>query len=228
LLENVLNIFVKYPEPGFVKTRLAKDIGKDEAVSLYRLFVEAILARTENISFRRIIFCYPSEKRQEIMDWLMPKIPLEFYSQKGDTLGERLSNAFAHSFKKGARRVITIGTDSPTIDKKVILEAFKELETKQCVIGPALDGGYYLIGLSSFHKEIFMDIDWSTSSVLKQTQDRLNRLELEFTLLDREIDVDSFKDLLVLKDKLQDVSNINPIGLMPLINALTNIKKTNS
>ncbi|MBI3008198.1 MAG: DUF2064 domain-containing protein, partial [Candidatus Omnitrophica bacterium] len=109
-LNNVLIIFVKYPEPGFVKTRLAEKIGKDKAAFLYRVFVEAILARTEDIGFRRIIFCHPPEKSQGFRDWLGDN---EVYLQEGDTLGERLSNAFEVTFKNGARRVVTIGTDSP-------------------------------------------------------------------------------------------------------------------
>lgn len=219
MLENVLIIFVKYPEPGFVKTRLAEKIGKREAAGLYRLFAEAILARTEDACFSRIIFYSPSEKKSEIMDWLGYKTGV-YYPQRGDTLGERLSNAIEVTFKDGAGKVVTIGTDSPTIDKEVILRAFKELEHKPCVIGPALDGGYYLIGLSSFHREIFEGIDWGTGNVLKQTKDRLNELKLDFTLLDKRPDIDSFDDLLVFKDELPGAHKINPVGLAPIINAL--------
>lgn len=216
-LNNVLIIFVKYPEPGFVKTRLAEKIGKDKAAFLYRLFVEAILARTEDIGFRRIIFCHPPKKSRGFRDWLGAN---EVYFQEGDTLGERLSNAFEVTFKNGARRVITIGSDSPTIDKEVILKAFKNLENKQCVIGPAVDGGYYLIGLSRLHKEIFKDINWSTRDVFRQTKDKLNRLGLEFSILNKELDIDSFDDLMRLKDKLKSLHKINPVGLTPLLNSL--------
>jgi rSAM/selenodomain-associated transferase 1 len=216
-LNNVLIVFVKYPEPGFVKTRLAEKIGKDKAASLYRLFVEAILARTEDIGFRRIIFCHPHEKFQGFRDWLGDN---EVYFQKGDTLGERLSNAFEFIFEKGAKRVIAIGSDSPTIDGKLIIKAFNKLESKECVIGPAQDGGYYLIGLSHFHREIFKDINWSTKDVFSQTKDKVNKLGLEFSILDKEIDIDSFDDLLVLKDRLKDAYKTNPIGLTPLLNFL--------
>ena len=216
-LNNVLIIFVKYPEPGFVKTRLAEKIGKDKAAFLYRLFVEAILARTDDIGFRRIIFCYPPKKIHGFRDWLGDN---EVYFQEGDTLGERLSNAFEVTFKNGARRIVAIGTDSPTIDKKVILEAFKELDAKECVIGPAQDGGYYLIGLSRLHKEIFKDINWSTKDVFSQTKDKVNKLGLEFSILNKEIDIDSFDDLLVLKNRLKSLYKINPIGLTPIINYL--------
>jgi rSAM/selenodomain-associated transferase 1 len=216
-LNNVLIIFVKYPEPGFVKTRLAEKIGKDKAAFLYRLFVETILARTEDIGFRRIIFCHPPEKSQGFKDWLGDN---EVYFQKGDTLGERLSNAFEFIFEKGAKRVIAIGSDSPTIDGKLIIKAFNKLESKECVIGPAQDGGYYLIGLSHFHREIFKDINWSTKDVFSQTKDKVNKLGLEFSILDKEIDIDSFDDLLVLKDRLKDAYKTNPIGLTPLLNFL--------
>ena len=212
---------MKYPEPGLVKTRLAKNIGEYQAASLYRLFVEAILARTEDARFSRIIFYSPPEKKSEIMDWLGHKTGV-YYPQRGDTLGEKLSNAIEVMFKNGAGKVVTIGTDSPTVDKKIILKAFEKLENKPCVIGPAIDGGYYLIGLSSFHKKIFKDIDWSTENVLKQTRERLNELKLNFAILDEKPDIDSFDDLLALKDELPVAHKINPVGLAPIISVLLN------
>lgn len=201
LLDNVLIIFVKYPQPGFVKTRLAKEIGKENAASLYRLFVEAILSRTDDKNFNRVIFYTPAEKRHQIKDWIGSD--MDIYPQKGKDLGERLSHAFKFIFEKGAKRAVVIGSDSPTIDKKIILQAFKELEYNECVIGPSSDGGYYLVGLSYFHTEIFKDITWSTNKVYEQTLNRLRKLKLKFSSLDELFDVDNFEDLVTLKRSLR-------------------------
>ena len=217
--DNRLIIFIKYPEPGFVKTRLAKDIGEEKAAFLYRLFVEAILARTQDDGFERVIFYSPSEKKDEIMDWICPD--MLFYPQKGKDLGERLSNAFSLVFNKGAKRVLAIGSDSPTIDNNIILRAFRELRNKQCVIGPSQDGGYYLFGLSSFYKEVFQGIEWSTEKVFEETIDILKRSKFNFSILDKNFDVDKTEDIDFLKKKLQKISKINPKGLGPLIEALS-------
>lgn len=193
LLKNVLIIFVKYPQPGFVKTRLAKDIGKDKACLLYRLFVETILKRTQDKRFSRIIFYSPANKKNEIEKWLGDD--LEMYPQKGKDLGERLSQAFKFSFKKGAQRVIAMGSDSPMLDNKLILKAFNRLKQVNCVLGPALDGGYYLIGFSSFCPEIFQGIPWGESRVLEKTKDKIKKLGLELSLLESHLDIDNLDDL---------------------------------
>lgn len=221
LLDNILIIFVKYPRPGFVKTRLAKTIGEEKAALLYRLFVEAISERTKDISFKRFVFYHPSEEKELVRDWLGNGF--KFYPQKGDTLGERLSNAFRFTFGRGAQRVIAIGTDSPSIDKTVILNAFEELKDTQCVLGPSLDGGYYLIGLSFFKKGLFEEIRWGTSKVFEQTINRLKEMGLRYELLNKSFDIDHYKDILLLKQRLQKVLKINPAGLNPILEALDEI-----
>lgn len=213
--DNVLIIFVKHPEAGFVKTRLAKAIGKIEAALLYRFFVEAIIRRTETKKLKRIIYYTPARKKKEIMGWLGKNI--EIYPQKGGNLGERLSSAFKWTFEEGARRVVVIGTDSPLLGKKVILKAFKELKNNQCVIGPSSDGGYYLLGLSSFYKEIFEGVEWGTDKVFKQTLNTINRLNLKCSLLDEHFDIDNAEDLILLKDTLRKMGKINRRGLDSLI-----------
>lgn len=211
LLEDVLLIFAKYPQAGFVKTRLAKDIGKEKASLLYRLFVEATLKRTENRRFKRIVFYSPANKKNEITDWLGNGFKM--HSQKGDDLGDRLSYAFKFAFKNKAKRVIAIGTDSPTIDKILIEKAFKRLKDVNCVLGPALDGGYYLIGLTHFYPEIFTSINWGKDDVLDKTKYKLHKLGLEFSLLEPYLDIDSLKDLYLFKRQLKNNLKINPLGL---------------
>ena len=197
LLEEALIIFLKYPEPGEVKTRLAREIGNYSAALFYRLFSEVVLKETSPCGFSRAIFFHPKEKEREIREWLGSD--LEFYPQEGKDLGERLFKAFEVVFKKGANRAVAIGTDSPTIRKSVIIEAFQMLKDRPCVLGPALDGGYYLLGLNSLHREIFKGISWGKHSVLERTQQRLRRLGLRFSLVEPCPDVDTLKDLCLLK-----------------------------
>lgn len=218
---NTLIIFIRYPEAGLVKTRLARSIGVSKAALLYRLFVEALLKRTDDKNFQRIIFYTPDNKKGEIIHWLGKDITVR--PQKGDALGERLSRAFELTFKNGAKRVVAIGTDSPLLDKKDIKSAFEVLKDKQCVLGPSLDGGYYLLGLSFLNKWIFKGISWGTKKVFGQTMNRLIKTNTSYGLLGASFDVDTYKDLLMLKQRLQDSHKINPYGLDSVFSAVDRI-----
>src|SRR3989338_4224186 len=221
---NVLIIFVKYPQAGRVKTRLAKKIGKRNAANLYRLFVEAVLKRTEGKNFKRIICYTPLDKEKRIKKWLAGN-GLEFCSQEGRDLGERLFNVFRFALgSSAARRVVTIGSDSPMIDREVVNSAFKALETKHCVLGPALDGGYYLILFSLFNKEAFRGIDWGTKKVLGQTLDKLKKAKISCGLLEPSFDVDTYNDISYLEEKLSIHRQRNPRGLKPISSALRRIR----
>lgn len=197
-----LIIFVKYPEPGLVKTRLAKDIGNEKATVLYKSFVETILRATDDNNFKRIIFYTPPDKKDEMNEWLGNDI--EMYPQKGSNLGERLYNAFRFTFDEGAKKAVVIGTDSPLLDKKIALEAFKELDKNECVIGPAADGGYYLLGLSRLCREIFHNIDWGTDKVYSQTLQALKGAGLGYCALEENFDIDEAADLKKLPKILLD------------------------
>lgn len=217
-----LIIFVKYPQAGRVKTRLAKSIGEENAARLYRTLVETLLKRTRSDKFQRTIFYSPRGKEKEMRGWLGEDFI--FVPQKGRGLGERLSGAFRFAFKNGAKRVIAIGSDSPTLDKKLIAEAFRKLKDTQCAIGPARDGGYYLIGLSSRIDGIFKGIPWSTESVLSRTISKLKQLNIKYTLLGKSFDIDSYQDIILLKKKIQEASGINPAGLKRLSRVLEELK----
>lgn len=221
-----LIIFVKYPQAGRVKTRLAKSIGEENAARLYRALVETLLRRTQGNKFRRIIFYSPCGKEKEMRGWLGEDFI--FAPQKGRGLGERLAGAFRFAFRNGATRVIAIGSDSPTLDKKLIAEAFGKLKDARCVIGPALDGGYYLIGLSSWLEGIFKGIRWSTESVLIQTIARLKQFKIRHILLGKSFDIDSYHDIILLKKKIQEASGRNPLGLKRLSCVLEELEEGNA
>jgi len=209
--KHVLIIFAKYPEPGKVKTRLSVDIGEKKAIFFYKLFVETVVKNTESKCFERRLFYSPQNSGKKFSEWLGNSI--RFYPQKGSTLGERLSNAFRSVFDKGAKKVIVIGTDAPLINNKVIEEALEKLKKSTAVIGPSYDGGYYLLGLSVFYVDLFMNIDWSTPKVFEQTVNTLRTLGINHSLLDKQFDIDTGKDLNRLKENLKEREFTNLIGL---------------
>ena len=215
---DILIIFIRYPQAGLVKTRLAKYIGADKAARLYRLFVEALLLRTDDTNYQRIIFYTPADKKKEITRWLGSGLTLQL--QKGNNLGERLAHAFEFAFKHGAGHVIAIGSDSPLLDKRTVRDAFVKLKRATCVLGPAFDGGYYLIGLSSFSGKIFKGIRWGTKNVLRQTIDRLKKSKISCRFLMASFDVDTRDDLLLLMKIPQAAKKINVLGLAPIFDIL--------
>ena len=218
---NLLIIFARYPQAGKVKKRLAATLGRRNAATLYRSFVETILANTRSRSFDRLLFYTPAEKKEDFAAWLGKEIPL--CSQEGDNLGERLSSAFARVFEKEPRRAVVIGTDSPLIDRKTVLEAFRKLENRDCVVGPSEAGGYYLLGLSHFLKDIFRNIDWGTEKVLGQTVENLRKLNVRYSLLKEHFDVDTGKDLVKLAHSLEKMKRKDSPGLLPLKRVLNEV-----
>jgi len=199
---NVLIYFVKYPEPGKVKTRLARQIGPERAAGIYRILVESNLRVLTEIreSFRLILAFGPFEKEQKIRKWLEPFRINEFLPQKGSHLGERLEHAFRSVFQAGperlaAFRVMALGSDTLGLKPQIIVEGFEALDNYDCVIGPAKDGGYYLIGLHGEKLEIFHDIPWSTSSVYQNTIQNMEREQLTYYRLPELDDLDDIKNV---------------------------------
>ena len=193
-VEDVLMIFAKYPEPGRVKTRLAKTLGDDTAVQLYRLMAADIIRRLKGCRhYKTVIFFDPPHRASGIKDWL--GTDLCYIKQSGQDLGERLSNAFRVVLRSGAGRAVVIGTDCLGITQDTISKTLQYLAEKDVVIGPAEDGGYYLLGLSQYIPELFISIDWSTDKVFHQTIDEVKRLGLSFAILKPLKDLDDSSDL---------------------------------
>lgn len=173
---NTLIYFVKYPEPGKVKTRLARTIGFERAAEIYRQLVESNLHVLTEVKepFRLIVAFDPAEKECEIRNWLKPFEVKDYIPQKGNDLGERLEQAFTYAFQGGqsgqvSARVMVLGSDTLELTSKIILDGFAALESHDAVLGPARDGGYYLLGLSVFDLGVFESIAWSTGQVTLQT-----------------------------------------------------------
>ncbi len=192
---DLLLIFVKYPEPGRVKTRLAAAIGPEHAARIYKALAERVVSSVcrgpESYS---TALCYdPPGSRDAFVAWL-GRHTIMLPQRPGD-LGERLASAFEWAFSSGAGKVAAIGTDSPGVDRSVLLTAFSFLDCSDLVLGPSEDGGYYLIGLRRPCPAIFDDIPWSSSKVLETTVATADRLGLTPSLLPVLPDIDTAEDL---------------------------------
>ncbi len=192
---NVLLYFVKYPTLGKVKTRLAKTVGEQEAARLYSELagknLEVIASLYQRNIFDLVIVYDPPEKRDDIKRWL--SLSCEYLPQCGGGLSERLKHAFGEAFQKGGKRVMALGSDTLGLTTDIIQQGFEDLHSNDVVVGPAEDGGYYLIGLSCFQPKLFEGIAWSTSDVLPQTYKIINNLRLSYKILSQLEDLDEIK-----------------------------------
>ncbi len=165
-----LIIFTRYPEIGKTKTRLIPVLGAEGAAHLQQQLTEQTvnLGRSllENKVALRVYFA--GGNMALMQNWL--GYDLAYFPQRGDDLGQRMAQALAASFEQGAKQVVIIGTDCPALTASFIHQAFGQLTQREIVIGPAEDGGYYLIGLSRFLPALFQGIDWGSDRVLGQTQ----------------------------------------------------------
>ena len=192
--ERALVVFVKHPRPGAVKTRLAAAIGPEAAADLYRALVEHVLETTTPApgQYERLVFFDPPEALDEMRAWL-PGVRL--LAQSGGGLGARMADAFARAFARGARRVAIVGTDVPGVSRATASEALSALDAADVVIGPAEDGGYYLLALREPQPGLFAGIEWSTPAVRGQTLARAAAAGLSVRELGRLRDVDTLEDL---------------------------------
>ncbi len=193
--ESVVLIFARTPEPGKVKTRLAADIGDERALSIYERLLEHTCDTVLRSGYPTKV--YVSGDIPEHDNW--SRAGFARYPQSSGTLGERMHAAFSDAFRDGIRAVVIIGTDCPGLKPSHLHDAFKRLETSEAVVGPAEDGGYVLLGLTSPIRRIFENKHWSTDTVLRATLADFRALEMSYTLLEPLRDVDTVEDLDDLK-----------------------------
>lgn len=199
--ERALLVFLKQPEPGRVKTRLVPPLGAQDAAAFYRVLAEAELAGTRPVAdeYRRRLCFTPAAARDAIFTWLSGAGLLVhgdvLEPQARGDLGERMAAAFEAAFAAGARRVAVVGTDVPWLDGTVVVQALEELATHDAVVGPAADGGYYLLALREPQPALFDGIAWSGPQVLATTLARAARLGLGVRRLQMLRDVDTLADV---------------------------------
>jgi len=189
-----LVVFVKHPTPGAVKTRLVPVLGAETAARLYRALVEHVLEATSPArgEYERLVFFDPQQAIAAMRRWL---VGAQLRHQAGEDLGARLADAFARAFARGATRVAVIGSDTPSLTRADVVRAFAALDAADVVLGPAEDGGYYLVALRAPQPSLFEAIAWSTQRVLAQTLERAQSARLRVARLGARRDVDTVEDL---------------------------------
>lgn len=209
-------VFVKYPERGQVKSRLAAEFDENATTELYRCFVEDLLLMLMEKKIS-ISICYtPADALNKFRKWLGTKH--RYVPQHGNNLGMRMKNGCLAAFTRGYENVVLIGSDSPDLPGSFIDTAFQNLKENDVVIGPCPDGGYYLIGFSqhSFFPSVFRDIKWGTEDVFSCTLKKLQSRKLKVYVMPLWNDIDTFDDLwdLYLRNKDKDFNTLKTMSLL--------------
>ena len=201
---NELVVFAKYWEAGNVKTRLAKSIGLENAANVYRAFLDCILHRFVHTGDVRSVCVTPPERVADFANligdrsWTVTKQP------DGD-LGHRMASMFAERLDRTERisRVVLVGSDSPNLPVSIMNKAFRMLQEHDVVLGPTTDGGYYLVGQSTYVPEMFHEIQWSTPQVWSQSLAAIAATSHSLFILPEWSDVDDHDDMIALSRWLE-------------------------
>ncbi|MDQ2096140.1 MAG: TIGR04282 family arsenosugar biosynthesis glycosyltransferase [Tychonema bourrellyi B0820] len=199
MISEQLIIFTRYPVPGKAKTRLIPVLGKEGAANLHRLMTQRTIATSHVLQKSRqlsVAIHYTDSSQQLMEDWLGTDII--YHQQSEGDLGARMSAALQKSWDLGIDKVVIIGTDCPKLKTEIIAKAFDELSEQDLVLGPAQDGGYYLIGLRRRIPELFDGMKWGTDEVFADTLAIAQNLGLNIAVLPILADIDRPEDLLGL------------------------------
>jgi uncharacterized protein len=194
--KDCLIIFTRYPEAGKVKTRLIPALGAAGAAALHQRMVEHTLEKARALRQGKklaIEVWFTGGSIAQMQDWLGTDVA--YQPQPVGDLGDRIASAFKSAFSKGYDAAVIVGTDCPDLNFTLLEKSFGILQQHELVLGPAIDGGYYLVGLRRFVPELFEGIAWSTQAVLGQTLAIAQQLNLAPVLLDCLSDVDLPQDL---------------------------------
>ena len=195
MTDSALILFLKYPERGSVKTRIAASLGDDFAFGLYTAFIKDLLGMAGFVEADKILAIDEPEG--------IPVASLDFGTgypvirQNGRDIGYRMLNAFEYVFNSGYRKAVLIGSDLPDLPAASVENAFAALDTTDAAIGRSTDGGYYLIGFrkDTCSPDYFKGIKWSTSLVFQRTIEKFSRLKKSIYMLPEWIDIDDQNDL---------------------------------
>ena len=188
-MKSIVLVFAKAPISGTVKTRLAFIIGNKKALWIYKKLLYKTDSELKKLSQDVVVFYHGGPST------LFKKIFLAFQkkSQQGEDLGERMQSAFQWGFDKGYEKILIIGCDLWDLSKPLLENAFKQLDSNDYVIGPASDGGYYLLGCKKFTKHLFTEKKWGSPEVYHQTMKEL--IGKSVAILDKKNDIDTLEDL---------------------------------
>ena len=195
MLDSGLIFFMKYPERGLVKNRLAEELGDDLTVRLYSNFVLDVLETCQMVEAETIIaYSISNNMKNKKLFW---NGEFKDFPQKGDDPGKKIFNAMSEASKMGYKKCVVIGTDSPDLPAAVIGEAFEMLNECDAVIGPGSDGGYYLLGLAQdkIDPKIFEKIKWGSPSVFEDIHRNIKKCGLTNHVLPEWDDIEDINDL---------------------------------
>lgn len=191
-MDNALIIFVRNLEKGKVKKRLAKSIGADKSLEVYKYLLDYTKNVTISCKYNLFVFYSHYIHINDVFDDNVYSKHL----QEGNDLGERMMNAFTKVFDLGLKNICIIGSDCFELQIEILHQAFDRLHESNIVIGPSADGGYYLLGMNKLYPDFFKKKDWGTSAVLDDTLETINKLRLTSALLPELNDIDTIDDLL--------------------------------
>jgi rSAM/selenodomain-associated transferase 1 len=212
-------LFVRAPELGRVKTRLERGLGGATVLRLYQCFVQDIIETLGTGGYHLTVYFTPSHRGSAVRAWLGDTLPTR--AQAGNTLGDRMRNAFSDVFARGVEQAVLLGSDLPDIDMRIIDTSFEFLRKTDGVVGPAEDGGYYLIGLRKdrFNGDLFSGIDWGTASVFRQTMGQFRAAGLSAHILPTRRDIDTHDDLAAFYRRSK-VNGLTHLKTMRFLNQL--------
>jgi uncharacterized protein len=200
--ENLLLIFTRNPVLGKCKTRLAATIGNHTALDIYKFLMGHTQELTKNVSAHKRVYYSEEIWNNDIWDNTI----FDKRLQKGIDLGERMANAFLKGFEDGFKNIIIIGSDMYDLSKSDLDRAFLSLQKNDFVLGPAEDGGYYLLGMRNFKKALFHNKDWGKENVFKNTMDDLKKDKVHLLKTKNDIDVyDDIKNVDAFKPYLKNL-----------------------
>lgn len=185
-----LIIFIKNPELGKAKTRLAKSVGPERALQIYQALLGHTCKIAQAVDAKRMLFYSSFIDEQD--QW--PAEDFDKHLQVSGGLGERMTTAFGQAFAEQSGPVLIIGSDCAQLTPAIVEAGIKSLQDHDFVIGPAEDGGYYLLGMRAFQPEVFLDVAWSTETVLPQTLEIIARNGWSHNLLPVLSDIDYEED----------------------------------
>lgn len=191
MTDTALIIFVKKPETGKVKTRLAESIGDEKALQVYQKLLERTLVVTQPLAIDKFVYYSPEIVQNDLWN---EALYFKALQSEGD-LGHKMLTAFQERFAAGYQQVCIIGSDCYQLNSTILEQAFEELRQHDVVIGPSTDGGYYLLGMKKPIPQLFQHKPWSTAQVLEETVAEIKRQQLSCFLLPELTDVDREEDL---------------------------------
>jgi uncharacterized protein len=198
-------VFVRAPQIGKVKTRLQKTLPPEAVLQIYRCLAQDVIDTVKGCANAIRICFYPSDQKPSVVEWLGQE--LNYFPQIGTNLGERMTNAFVDTFNRGIQQAILVGTDIPDLPGAVIRDAFSATEKGDAAIGPARDGGYYLIGFNRnhFYPSVFKNMRWGKNDVFRKTLAAFQSLGHSPHIVPKWRDIDEYEDLLDFIDRCRSM-----------------------